>query len=241
MMSSDPRARALAALTQTLVTELKLVDALHRVADIAMESIPSASVAGITMLGSSGQPTTAIYTDETSPSIDESQYESGRGPCLDAWHNRRVVRIDDMEAAEATYPEFAASARAHGIHSTLSLPLLTGNAATGALNLYAEERGSFTEADERLGMDLAATAAVVLANASAYWEAFDLSQHLDEAMKSRAMIEQAKGMLMAQSEAMSADDAFDILKRASQRENVKIREIAQRIVNRQPLHGNARP
>jgi AmiR/NasT family two-component response regulator len=79
----------------------------------------------------------------------------------------------------------------------------------------------------------------VLANAAAYWSAFELSENLSEAMKSRAVIEQAKGILMAGSPKLDADGAFDLLRRASQRENVKLREIAQRIVDRRPAAPNA--
>ncbi len=88
---------------------------------------------------------------------------------------------------------------------------------------------------EQLAGDLATAASAVLANAVAYWGAYDLSQQLTEAMQSRAVIEQAKGMLMAKSPDLSPDDAFDLLRRASQRENVKLRDIAQRIVDRRPI------
>jgi transcriptional regulator with GAF, ATPase, and Fis domain len=139
-----------------------------------------------------------------------------------------------MNAAHERYPEFSKLALAHGVQSTLSLPLVAGEQGIGALNLYANRPDSFSDDDEQIGMELATTAAVVLANASAYWTTFELSQNLSEAMKSRAVIEQAKGMLMARSETLSPDDAFDLLRKASQRENVKLRDIAQRIVNRQP-------
>ena len=78
----------------------------------------------------------------------------------------------------------------------------------------------------------------MLANAVAYWGAYDLSQQLTEAMQSRAVIEHAKGMLMAKSPHLSPDDAFDVLRRAWQRENVKLRAIAQRIVDRRPIVSN---
>jgi AmiR/NasT family two-component response regulator len=83
-----------------------------------------------------------------------------------------------------------------------------------------------------LGEDLAAAAGSVLDNVWAYWSAFDLSQQLSEAMQSRAVIEQAKGILMARSPAMTADEAFELLRKASQRENIKLRTLAQRIVDR---------
>jgi AmiR/NasT family two-component response regulator len=73
---------------------------------------------------------------------------------------------------------------------------------------------------------------------SAYWTAFDLGVHLNEALKTRAVIEQAKGMIMARSPGLTPDEAFDLLRKASQRENVKLRLIAQRIVERRPPPGS---
>ncbi len=137
-----------------------------------------------------------------------------------------------MDGAVEDYPEFARAARAHGVGSVLSLPLVAGDVGLGALNLYAPAGMAFSTEDEAVGLELAAAAAIVLANASAYWGASLLGEQLTEAMRSRAVIEQAKGMLMARSPELSPDDAFDLLRRASQRENVKLREIAQRIVDR---------
>ncbi len=191
-------------------------------------------MAGISLLGEDGRPTTGVFTDQRSPDIDAAQYESGRGPCLDSWRLGKVVRLDDMDAAAADYPEFAAAAQAHGVQSTLSLPLVVGDERLGALNLYARIPGGFSSDDEALGTDLAATAAVVLANATAFWAASELSDQLGQAMRSRAVIEQAKGVLMGRSPKMTADEAFDVLRKASQRENIKVRDIAQRIVDRRP-------
>ena len=72
----------------------------------------------------------------------------------------------------------------------------------------------------------------MLANVAAYWEALKLGEQLSQSIKSRAVIEQAKGMLMGARRTMSADEAFELLRAASQRENVKLRDIAQRIVDR---------
>ena len=113
-------------------------------------------------------------------------------------------------------------------------PWWPGSRASGALNLYARTADGFSSDDEALGIELAAAAAIVLANASAYWEASQLSEQLGQAMRSRAVIEQAKGILMARSPQLTADEAFDLLRKASQRENVKLRDIAQRIVDRKP-------
>jgi len=233
-MTQDAQAAALTALSQFLVADVPLGDTLNRVAQITIDAIPSADIAGMTMLDQRGRPSTPVYTSQDAPEIDTAQYDSGRGPCLDAWRTQQTVRIEDMSLDGGDrYPEFAAAARDHGVLSTLSLPLGSNGVGIGALNLYAKIASGFTLENEALAQQLADAASVVLANSSAFWEAFDLSEHYNEAMKSRAVIEQAKGMLMARSQTMSADDAFATLSAASQRENVKLRDIAQRIVNRE--------
>lgn len=97
------------------------------------------------------------------------------------------------------------------------------------MNLYARQERAFSEVDIDVCRLFASQAAVVLSNAHAYWDAHDLSARLGEAMKTSAVIERAKGILMA---AQHCDDqaAFDLLVRASQRENIKVRDIASRIV-----------
>lgn len=233
-MPIDPLSDALAALSRFMVSDVSLGDTLHRVAVITRDAIAPAEAVGLSMLGEDGRPTTAIYTDEVSPKVDAGQYESGSGPCLDAWREKRVIRLDNMKLSLGRYPEFARAALEYGINSTLSLPLVVADGGVGAVNLYASTENAFTEEHEALGTELVTTAAVVLANVEAYWRAFELSENLAEAMKSRSVIEQAKGMLMAKSPHVGPDEAFELLRKASQRENVKLREIARRIVERQP-------
>ncbi|MBW3614913.1 MAG: GAF and ANTAR domain-containing protein [Actinobacteria bacterium] len=99
----------------------------------------------------------------------------------------------------------------------------------GALNLYSRTESGFTDADVEVGEAFATQAAIVLANAQAYWDAYQLGVDLRTAMQSRAVIEQAKGILMA-TQRCTADEAFQILVRASQRENRKLREMAEELV-----------
>jgi GAF domain-containing protein len=233
-MSTDASAKALHALSQFVISKTSMGDTLLRVSEATLEALPAAEMAGISMLGEDGRPTTGIFTDQETPEIDASQYASGAGPCLDSWRMGKTVRLDDMERAAETYPEFAKTALECGVRSSLSLPLVVGDEAVGALNLYARVPNGFTEEDEATGTVLASAAAIVLVNASAYWQATHLGEQLAQAIQSRAVIEQAKGVLMARSPQLSADDAFDVLRKASQRENVKLRDIAQRIVDRRP-------
>jgi GAF domain-containing protein len=237
-MSEHAHVQAMQALSQFLVSDASVGDTLQRVAEITAEAMPAAQMAGISLLDDRGNPTTAIFTDPESPEIDAGQYKSGVGPCLDAWRLKRTVRIDDMSMAAHDYPDFARLAQERGVLSTLSLPLVAGGSGVGAMNLYASVVKGFSDEDEALGADLATAAAIVLANAGAYWDARRLSEQLTEAMESRAVIEQAKGMLMAQSPGITPDEAFDLLRRASQRENVKLRDIARRIVEHRSLAGD---
>ena len=235
--SPDPRAQALGELSTFLVSGSSLDQALSRIAQITTAAMPAAVYAGVALLDQRGRPSTAVFTDPRVVEIDQGQYDAGLGPCLEAWATSSTVGLPDLDEWRDEYPLFVAAAARHGIRSTLSLPMVTRGGAIGALNLYATVPSGFSAQDETLGVDLATASAVVLSNASAYWEAVELSQQLSDAMVSRAVIEQAKGMLMAQGVALTADDAFALLRETSQRENVKLREIAQRTVDRAPLSG----
>ena len=112
----------------------------------------------------------------------------------------------------------------------LSVPLVASGATLGTITLYARDTETFTEGDARAAAIFAAQAAVVLANARAYWNLHDAAEGMQAAMQSRAVIEQAKGVLIA-TEACTADEAFALLARTSQRDNIKLRELARQIVD----------
>ncbi len=224
---SDAFSRGLASLSQFFVGDTTLQHTLQKVADLACETIPASEMAGITMVVE-GRPKTAIFTDEQAVDIDAAQYETGIGPCLDAFRHQRVFRVDSTERDDR-WPAFSEAAGARGVKSVLSLPLLANHEGLGALNLYSTDEEAFSAEDEKVGLAFAAQAGIALANAQAYWDACQLSENLAEAMKSRATIEQAKGILMA-ARRCGPDEAFEMLVRASQRENRKLRDIAEQLV-----------
>src|SRR4051812_24049908 len=179
-MSPDPRAKALSALARFQVAQATVGETLDRISHITLEAMPRAAVVGMTMLGEDERPTTAVYTSPDSPEIDAAQYREGKGPCLDAWRQKRVFRVDRIDECADEYPAFARACQQHGIQSTLSLPMVGGDVGVGAMNLYSPVSNGFTDEDEDVGGDLAGAAATVLANVSAYWTAFELSQQLTE-------------------------------------------------------------
>ena len=224
----DAIRESLRALTQFFVNDGTLGATLLRVSEMACAVTP-ASYAGITMMVE-GSPRTGVFTHPDAPEIDQAQYRSGEGPCMYAFRDQEIYRIDVM-AEDDRWPEFARLALVHGIHSTLSLPLSARGESLGALNLYSTSPQAFTSVHEKSGSLFADQASIALANAQVYWDAQQLSENLSQAIESRETIGHAVGILMAAG-GRTPDDAFALLASASQRENRKVREIAEEIVSR---------
>jgi GAF domain-containing protein len=219
---------SLTALSRYFVGAGTLEETLLRVAELTVEAIEPADFVGLTM-PVEGRQRTAVFTDPESPEIDQAQYDTGDGPCLTALETDRVVVVESTRE-QGPWAAFRHVAAEHGVLSTLSLPMRAEHATVGAMNLYARRERAFTGPHQDAALAFAGQAAIVLANAQAYWDAHRMSARLTEAMKSRATIEQAKGVLMG-AQRCSPEEAFELLIRASQRENVKLRDIARRIVD----------
>jgi len=226
--NDDGATDGLGTLSQFFINDGTLGDTLQRVAELACEAAP-ADMAGVTLLVE-GRASTGVFTDPEAVEIDQDQYGTGRGPCLDAFRNRLVYRID-ATSEETRWPEFARAAFAHGICSTLSLPIIARDETFGALNLYSRRPAAFDDESADRLRGFVRQAAIVLANAQVYWDARNLSENLNQAMRSRATIDYAVGIVMAHG-GRSPEEAFQVLVRASQRENRKLREIAGEIVER---------
>lgn len=235
-MPADGVSESLSAVGQFLVSDVPLGETLRRIAVLARDAISPAVSVGVTLLDERQRPTTAVASDGLAPTVDAGQYEDGDGPCLHAYRTRDVVRVDDTRAVAGRWPRFSHHAVEHGVLSVLGFPLRAADEVFGALNMYADAVAAFGPADEEAASLFVTQASVVLANAQAYWAASDLASGLEIAMRNRAVIEQAKGMIMA-AERCTADEAFASLVEASQHQNVKLREIAQLVVEDGPGKG----
>jgi GAF domain-containing protein len=222
----DGLVESLVALSQVLVADGTLETTLEHVASLACRTVEGCDMAGVTMMHNA-KPVTAACSDPVALAIDEVQYATGQGPCLQAYRDGEVHRIADI-ATEERWPEFCAGARAEGLGSSLSLPLSADGRTLGALNLYSRSPQSFGE-DIELAQLFAHQASVAIANAELYARALAVAEQLQEALESRDVIGQAKGILMATTKS-SADAAFDVLRAASQRRNMKLRAVAEEVV-----------
>ena len=225
----DDLAVAIAELSGVLLTDEGIESTLHRVAHLAVRTMPGCTAAGVTLVGDDGRPETAASTAGLVLEIDRRQYDGGDGPCLDALRSLRINRAGPQEARRR-WPAFAVEAEELGLRSFLAAPLIAADQAIGALHLYSSETDGFEQLDEALIALFSGQASVALANARLYRSARNLSDQLQAALASRAVIEQAKGVLMAEHR-VRPEAAFELLRERSQRENRKLRDVARDIVD----------
>jgi GAF domain-containing protein len=222
----DQLARLPDLLQQFLKGSRPLTDTMTEVADLATGAI-GCDMAGLTLRDEHGRPSTVVCTSQMVPEMDQAQYDHDRGPCVDASRTQTIMRIDDT-TTEGRWPEFAAEAVRQGVRSTHSFPVVVAGAGLGALNFYDRRPGYFLDASEVVGRLFASQTALV----ASYWNKTDEAEGLRTALSTRAVIEQAKGIIMAAT-GCSAEQAFDVLRQQSQGENRKLNQIAHEIVDRQ--------
>ncbi len=222
----DPRV-AFAELSKIMLGEQPLSATLTRVAELARQTIPGAAAVSVTLLRDD-QVESAAFTGPIAAQLDERQYEAGFGPCMDAATSGITITIDDTAHSD-TYPDFARAARRQGVTHSMSVGLPAQRQIIGGLNIYGTGGGAFDEQAQELATAFASYAAVAVANAGLYASTAQLAAHLQHALASRAVIDQAKGILMGR-HGLSADVAFDMLAKQSQQANRKLRDIAAELV-----------
>lgn len=173
--------------------------------------------------------TTVAATDQVAVELDETQYAAGYGPCLDAILSGGIVEMADART-ETRWPQFAPKALAIGVLSSMSLPIPVTSDILAGLNVYGATERAFDESDRRGFDGLVTFAATAVATLERYEASKTLLVQMQAAMQSRAVIDQARGILMSE-QRCDAEEAFAILRRTSQQANVKIRVIAQQIVD----------
>jgi GAF domain-containing protein len=226
--SVDPH-EAFAELRRIRLSDIDFDALLTRVAYLAKHSIPGAAEVSVTLLHGNA-PHTAAFTGPLAVTLDEKQYELGYGPCLDAAENTTSLMVPDA-GSEDRWPGWAALAAQAGVHSSLSVGLRVHQKVTGALNIYATTLKAFDDDAITITQTFAGFAAVALANAHLYEIQATLAGHMQKAMQNRAVIEQAKGILMAERRCTPAQ-AFTILAKLSQDSNRKLRDVATALVTK---------
>ena len=214
-------------LSGLLLSEQTVSDLLDMVVALAVSAVDGVDGASVSVLVSDAPRfETANASSAPVRAVDEAQYERAQGPCVEAIRSGHEVVIS---LPVEHWPQFSEQAVQAGMASVWSLPLRARDRTSGALNLYSKRAGPWDGPAATVARGLAAQAAVVLANAASLASSELANHHLEQALESRDLIGQAKGIIMAR-EGVSADDAFDILRRASQRNGGKLRDIAVEVV-----------
>jgi GAF domain-containing protein len=224
-------AEAIDALRDLFANEEPLDAASARVATTACQAIPHADIVSITVL-TWPDARTAAHTDDLALTLDQQQYDTGRGPCLEAALERQPVRSDISETDP--WPEFVQAAQQGGVRASLSVPLLVGGldeeqVLVGSLNIYSYTASAFDPFDQALMGMFSVAAGQEITNARRWQYSRETVTQLERALVSRPEIEMAKGALMALHGCGPAE-AFARLADQSQRRNIKLHVIAKELL-----------
>lgn len=216
---ADTLLEQFAELSRDLAAAESLDATLQRVVDRSVEYV--ARCHGVSMMFVRRRRVTSpAYAGEMAYAHDIVQYETDEGPCLKALRNEEVVVIDDLEL-DQRWPAYRERALALGVRSTMSFRLFLEDDTLGALNFCSQEPNAFGRRNRHLGQVFAAHAAVAMRAALT-------DADLHEALDTRDVIGQAKGVLMAR-ELLTSEQAFERLREISNRENRKLRDVARSI------------
>jgi GAF domain-containing protein len=213
------------ALRRFLVGDDDQATLLQAISLLAVATVPGANGASITLL-LRDQPTTVTATTPVAEALDQVQYDEGDGPCLSAFRHHG---LEHLVVGDSRWPRFEREAQEHGVRAVMAAPLVDEHEAAGSLNLYTVH--GFPRESEEVARLFADQLALAAAKATIHMNQAELAGELQRAMESRAVIEQAKGILMA-NEHCDPERAFDILRQASQHQNRKLRDVAEELVDR---------
>lgn len=209
-----------------------VIDLLRDVAEFAAQAIPGADGVGVALIDpqqgfSSVQ--NGAATEPLVQEIDTVQYdELNEGPCITCMQSRRPT-VSGSLGSDSRWPHFGGRVARMRVHSALALPLIVGEQVIGAINAYARSRDAFAEHAVRLGSQFAGPAAVSVFNAQLLASAHERTVRLQRALESRAVIDQAIGIMRSRS-GSTAEEAFQRLTHISQSENLKLHALAEQLV-----------
>lgn len=226
-------------LTGLLIEEASLEQLLTQVLELTSRAVGTSAAVSVTVADERGRYRTAAHSSADAEHVDVLQYELVEGPCVEALETGEARHVDDF-AEDQRWPKVAERAVELGFRSVVAVPLSVNDVVIGALNVFGAEPAGFDEADRELIQRIAAPAASTLANARAFLRVSRLAEQLQEALASRVVIEQAKGVLMAR-EGCDADAAFGLLRKTSQDANLRLRDVARTLVDQHADGGGRRP
>ena len=219
--------RVTAELNQLLHDQTPLEQILSGIGDLAVVVIPACEEAGVT-LEQKGKVVARTTTGDTARTVDAYQYDIDEGPCIHASETGSKVLIKDMKT-EDRWPRFASFAHSRGVQSSYSIPMIEGGEQFGVLNLYSTN-DPFGAPDEEIGSMFAREATNAVRHVAAFSKTRELIDNLRSALETRSVIGAAVGILMVR-DSVGINEAFEKLVGISQRDNMKLRDVAERMTD----------
>lgn len=229
---TDELAAVIARFSNVLLTEETVFSALKLITEAAVLAVNDAAGAGVSLLDTSGNRSSAASTSPLVAQADALQYELGQGPCISAWASGSPVDIADVRT-DLRWPEWGMAAGDLGLRSCVSVPLLSGDLAFGAIKIYWDKPKAASHRLIHLLELLAAQASIFLVNVQERERAQMLSDQLKSTLAQRDAISTAKGIVMA-SLGMGSHDAMLHLMTRALNENRSMQEVAEEILESTP-------
>ena len=240
--SADAESGVLGALGALNALQLSLQDYddfLGEVAALAADVVSPRASCGITTRYDD-EPLTVATSDDRAGQLDEAQYCDAAGPCMEAMRSGLIVDVPD-QAQDHRWPRYRTRALALGVQCSMSLPLVVGGRSIGALNLYGFDRKDGFGSEPRARAEIfAGQAATAVALARRHTTLSATTLQMEQALRSRSVIDQAIGVLMA-AEHCDAASAFALLRQHSQNHNRKLRDVAAQVLERASGHPSTSP
>ncbi len=221
-------ARTLVELADTLVADFDVVELLTRLADRCVDVLDVAA-AGLMLAGPDGNLRVMASSSEAMRVLELFELQSEEGPCLDCYRSGQAVMNHDLASLNSLWPRFVAEALAAGFHSVTALPMRLRGTVIGALNLFHVEAGEMQTGDVEAAQALADVATIAILQHRATLEAQVVNQQLQNALNSRIVIEQAKGMV-AERERLSMEQAFSALRNHARNHNLRLVDVAEAVI-----------
>lgn len=220
--------RVLSDFARLLVHQYAIGDALHDLVEGVNESLGIAG-SGVS-LADGDRIVFATASPQRITVLEQTQEGSQAGPCVEAHRSGEIVAVADVTATSERWPALTRAAAEVGIKAVAGIPMHLNGTRLGALNLYDDRLHDWSEEELQTASLLAAIATAYIANASRLDEARDTAEQLQEALSSRIVIEQAKGILAGERK-ISVDEAFRLLRNHARSNQASLHSVAEAVVN----------
>ena len=219
----------------------------HHDLDAAALAELTRSVTAVLGLGGSGvtmaeegqlQFVTAVSPD--SEELERSQEEHQEGPCRDAYETGEVVRVTDVRQESARWPHYSATATGLGVAGVVGIPMRNGDEIIGALNLFSREPREWSDQDIAVAVVLGNVATSYVLNAAKLHDQEQLSKQLQQALDSRVVIEQAKG-ITAHRKSVTVDHAYQLMRGHARNNNAGGSDRSPGVARRQAADAESEP